>query len=65
MKFIIGKHYQIHGQDFIYDGVWNGYNCDKCGKVRNVITFVQNDNNGNPTQVTKYGTECIKSIDIK
>jgi len=56
-----------HPSIFIYDGVWEGFNCDKCGKVRKKIyTFVQgNRKTGNLTQVAKYGSECLKRIKIE
>ena len=64
MKLIIGKHYKLFGQMFIYDGIWEGHFCDRCGKARKCLTFIQGEPN-NPTQVAKYGSECIKYIDIE
>ena len=53
---------------FIYDGIWEGYICDGCGRERKKLhTFIipYKGDMSNLTQVAKYGSSCIKKIDIK
>ena len=65
MKLIEGKKYKLFGKIFIYDGIWKGYNCDRCNRDReNLYVFVQGKRDS-PTQVAKYGSECLKTINIK
>ena len=63
MKLIEGKQYLINGDIFTYDGIWEGHWCDRCGKARRCLAFIQGKRD-NPTQVAKYGSECIKHIEI-
>ena len=64
MKFGEDNKYLINGHAFIYDGIWQGHTCDRCGKARECLyAFIQGERT-NPTQIAKYGSECIKHIDI-
>ena len=65
MKFIKGNQYTIRNTTFTYDGIWPGHFCDRCGKPRELLHAFTIGEPGNPSQVTKYGTECIKHINIK
>ena len=58
--------YRINNLEFVYIGFVEGdYNCDKCGQRRQKTHWFIQGLEDNPTQVAKYGSECIKHVDIK
>jgi len=66
IKLIIGEEYELFNASFIYDGFNEGYGhfCDRCGKPRERLHWFHIGNKDNPTNVAKYGAECIRKISI-
>ncbi|MFA5037586.1 MAG: hypothetical protein WC479_10485 [Candidatus Izemoplasmatales bacterium] len=72
MELVEGNKYKLTFKNgnsgiFTYTGIYSGsnYRCDACSKDRwETHWFLLGDVN-NPTSSQKYGTECIKHINIE